>query len=459
MNENASDVIVIGAGLAGLAAARRVVAAGLAVRVLEARDRVGGRTWSRATVTGEMLDLGAQWIGPTQDRIAALARELGVRTFAQHHAGKKILSRGDRISTYARSIPSLPILGLLDLDRTITRVDAMSRSVPLDAPWSAARAREWDGVTVESWKRDHVHTNAARALVDIAVEAVFACEPSDLSCLFFLFYLRSAGGLMRLTEIPNGAQETRLVGGTQQLSIAMASALGARVALDAPARAIVQTEDGVVVRTGGTDAREHRAAHVIVAVPPALAGRIDYAPALPAARDQLTQRMPMGSVTKCIAVYAEPFWRRRGYSGEAVSDTGPVRLVFDDSPHDGSHGALVAFLLGRGAREWGGYATETRRPAVLAALARLFGEEAAHPLEYFDQDWASEPWSRGCYAALMPPGVLTAYGHALAAPVGRVHWAGTETARAWNGYMEGALESGERAADEVIARTTPRRAQ
>lgn len=452
MAEETFDVIIVGAGLAGLTAARLIAAAGRRVLVLEARDRVGGRTLSHRTASGDVVDLGAQWIGPTQDRMAALAKELGVATFRQFATGTKLLSLGGKISTYKKSIPSLPLLSLLSLDRTIRKLTELCREVPLAAPHTAARAAEWDGMTVETWKRENVSTWRTRAVLDIAVRAIFAAEPSEISFLHFLFYLHSGGGLLRLTEIESGAQETRFSEGSQAIAIKMAEALGDRVVLSAPVRSI-RVEDGSVVVV--SDAGERRAARVIVAIPPALAGRIEYDPPMPGARDQLTQRMPLGSVVKCIAIYDRPFWREKGLSGEAITDEGAVKLVFDDSPEDGSHGALLGFMLGADARAWGDRSEAERREAALGSFARLFGPEAERPAEYIDKSWASERWSRGCFAGLLPPGALTSLGAALRAPVGPIHWAGTETAIAWNGYMEGAVESGERAAREVLEALKP----
>lgn len=447
------DVVIVGAGLAGLAAARRLEALGRSVLVLEARDRVGGRTLSHRLSSGDVIDLGAQWIGPGQDRIAALVGELGLHPFPQRCEGKKVLALGDKVSTYKGDIPSLPVLGLLSLHTAIQRIDRLSAEVPLEAPHRAPKARAWDAMTVETWKQRNVPTAGARALVDVAVEAIFAASPREISLLHFLLYLRSGGGLMKLSTIRGGAQQTRLREGFQEVSRRLAETIRGPVLLEAPARRILQDGEGVTVQHARGEARGRFA---VVAVPPALAGRIEHDPPLPAARDQLTQRMPMGSVIKCVAVYERPFWRDRGLSGEAVCDRDPVRIAFDDSPEDGGHGAIVAFLLADAARRAGAAPPEARRREVLAALARFFGEEAARPVEYVEKDWSAEPWSRGCYAGVMPPGVLTEYGAALREPVGRVHWAGTETAVRWMGYMDGALESGERVAQEIHEEATAR---
>jgi len=453
------DVLVLGAGLAGLFAARTLAQQGLRVRVLEARDRVGGRTLSHRLSSGDIIELGAQWLGPGQDRLIRLVRELGLATLAQPYQGKKVLAIGDRVSTYEGDIPSLPLLGLLDLHRTLSRVDALAKQVPQEHPADAPEALAWDGMTVESWKQAHVHTAGARALFDIAVAAIFAAEPSELSLLYFLHYIHAGNGIMNLSTIRDGAQQTRLVDGFQQVSLRMAAepALVDRIHLSHPVCAIEQTSDAVCVRAQSPSGPKRFHAHfVIIAIPPALCAGIDFKPDLPVARKQLQQRMPMGSVCKCIATYPRPFWRERGYSGEAVCDRGPIRAVFDDSSADGKRGGLLGFMLGDHLRSEAERDPEARKRSVLAAFARFFGEEALHPESYVEHNWSLEPYSQGCYTAVMPPATLTRFGHTLRAPIGRLHFAGTETATRFPGYMEGALESGARAAEEVTARLRTR---
>jgi monoamine oxidase len=442
-----TDVVVVGAGLAGLIAARRLSAAGASVVVVEARDRVGGRSLSRE-LAGDVIDLGGQWAGAGDRRLLALAAELGVRSFPQHHQGRKVLEVDGKVSTY-RAVPSLPLLGLLETGAVVARLERLRRRVPLDRPHETPGAAALDAITVEDWKREHVRTAGARAALDVAVRAIFAAEPRELSFLHFLFYLNSGGGILRLATIPRGAQQARFVGGAQSFSIRIAAALGDRVLLGRPVRAIEQDGEGVTVRADGGE--PIRARWGVVAVPPALAAKIDFRPGLPSRRATLASRMPMGSVTKCIVAYERAFWRERGLSGEVASTGGPVRLIFDDTSHDGAHPALVAFLVGDSAREMRGRPEERRR-AVLDAVTRYLGPEGRAPIDYVDQDWAEEPWSAGCYVGLMPPGLLSTCGGALREPCGRIHWAGTETAIEGNGYFEGAIESGERVAVELQAR-------
>lgn len=443
-----ADVVVVGAGLSGLTAACRLATAGASVLVLEARGRVGGRLWSER-LGGAVFDRGGQWIGPTQERLARLARELGVVVFPTHTAGRKLLELGGGLrGSYEGTIPSLPLLSLVGLHRTLAKLDRLQRQVPADAPEAAARALEWDGETVESWKRREVRCAPVRDALDVAVRTIFGADPAELSMLRLLAYSAQAGGFLPLIETAGGAQEGRFVGGAQQLAQGLAARLGERVLLEAPVEALEQDAAGVVARAGS---RTVRARAAIVAVPPPLAARLRYAPALPGARDQLTQAAPMGATTKAFLLYPRAAWREAGLSGEAISTVGPASAWFDNCSHDGAQACLLGFVVGRPARELARLPREAQEAALVAQATRLFGEAAAAPSAVVLQDWQQEEWTRGCPTGNFAPGALAALGVALRAPVGRIHWAGTETASVWSGYMEGALEAGERAAAEVAA--------
>jgi monoamine oxidase len=467
-----ADVAIVGAGLAGLVAARELAAVGLRPLVLEARDRVGGRILNEEIGGGKVVEVGGQWIGPGQARIAALAAELNVDTFPTHDRGRHLVELGGKRTSYAGSLTDFRIellrdlsraispLALTDLEQARARLDRMARQVPLEQPWAAAKARRWDGQTFASWIQRNTRTAAARSLLELATEAVWAAEPADVSLLHVLFYAHSGGGFNRLLGTGGGAQQDRFHGGSQRIPLLLAEQLGAeRVRLGAAVRRIEHGGDGVVLHADWGDGGARltvRATRAIVAVPPTLAGRIAYDPPLPALRDQLTQRMPQGTVIKTMAIYEQPFWREDGLSGQAASDLGPARVVFDNSPPDGSPGVLLGFLEGRLAREWGARPAEERRHAVLTGHARLFGERAARPERFVERVWADEEWTRGCYGCLMTTGGWTEFGRALRAPIGRLHWAGAETATVWNGYMDGAVQSGERACEEVLGALRPR---
>jgi monoamine oxidase len=398
-----------------------------------------------------VIDLGGQWVGAKHHRLAQLARELGVSRTSQYASGKKILALGSRVRTYAGQIPPVPLPALLDLQLGIVRLERLARRVPLDRPSAAAGAAEWDSCTIEDWLCRYMRTQSARSVFTAAVRSILAAEPRDVSFLSLLFFIRSGGGILHLTRVNDGAQQERFVGGSQQLAERMAAQLPRPVLLSTPVRAITQDAEQV---TAWTPSGTYRADHVVVALPPALAGAIAYQPALPRARQQLTDGASMGSAIKCVVGYDRPFWRRAGLSGEIVSDTGLVRLALDNSPPDGPRGALVAFILGDAARQASCLAPDARRQGVLGDLERMLGPAAASPTFYADHDWTAETWSRGCYAGVLPPGRLSAAGDALRAPVGRIHWAGTETAMEAYGHMEGAVESGQRVAAELSARLT-----
>jgi len=444
-----ADVAVVGAGLAGLTAARRLVEAGLEPVVLEARDRVGGRTLNHDLGDGKVVEVGGQWVGPTQRRMLALSREVGVDTHPTYDEGENVIEWRGELKRYRGAIPRINPAILADVAQAQVRLDRMARRVPLEAPWEADRAARWDAQTYATWLARNLATAGARTLLEIGAEAVWAQEPADLSLLHVLFYTHSGGGFDSLIGTSGGAQQDRFVGGSQLVALRVADALGAeRIALSAPVRRIAHGTDGVTVAADGVEVRARRG---VVALPPALAGRIAYDPPLSGYRDQLTQRMAQGTVIKCMAIYPEPFWRAEGLTGQAASDIGPVRVTFDNSPPDGTPGVLLGFLEGRQARALGRRTPEERRDAVVGCFARLFGPRAASPDGYVERVWADEEWTRGCYGCAMPTGAWTEFGPALRAPIGPLHWAGAETATVWSGYMDGAVSSGERAAADIVA--------
>ena len=452
-------VVVVGAGFAGLSAARTLVKRGMKdVIVLEARNRVGGRTWTRR-LDGVDYDVGGQWLkteesqfGWAQERITELANEVGVETFKTYNEGQNVYYADGRLSRYDSRGPLGPIppdpTGVPDAAKAIAQINEMANQVPLDAPWTAPNATEWDGQTFETWKQDNAVTPNGKALLDLGIEAVWSAQPRDVSLLHVLWYTHSGGTFDNLINTEGGAQDSRFVGGASAVSRRVARRLGKRVVLRSPVRRIVRRARNVRVES---DRLVVDAEHVIVAVPPAVAAKIEHRPALPALRAQLEQRVPMGTVIKCQARYATPFWREDGLTGQATSLEGPVKVTFDNSPPGGTPGVMMGFIEGTDGRVWGERSRAERRQAVLESFARYFGDAMLEPEFYVEKSWAADRWAGGCYTGYTPPGVLLDYGTALREPVGRVHWAGTETATRWAGYIDGAVQSGERVAAEVLA--------
>lgn len=445
------DCIVIGGGAAGTSAARRLAEAGQTVLLLEARDRLGGRTYTQTAQCGMPVDVGGQWLGPGQTKALALAKELELDLWAQPQQGANLLRLHGKTRQFSGNIPGPPLLSLLEMQLSIWRLDALARGILKETPQDSRGAAAWDQITVAHWMQRKVRSRLTRSLFTAVIHAIFATEPTEISMLQFLFYLKSAGGLMPLISAEGGAQEQRITGGAQQLSEGMARFArnhGTQTRLTTPVRHIDQDEAGVDVIT---DTGSERAKRVIVAMSPVDASNIAFGPTLPSRRRQLMDRMPMGSAIKVVLIYDKPFWRDTGLSGEMVCDEGPLRMTFDSTPPDSSQGALVGFILGADAAHYSELPKALRRGDICRQLTHYFGATAGEPVEYIEKDWCADQWANGCYVGLTAPGVMSRLGDTIRTATGRIHWAGTETATEWNGYIDGAIQSGERAAAEVIS--------
>jgi monoamine oxidase len=438
-----ADVVVVGAGFAGLSAARDLARLGYDVVVLEGRDRVGGRS-STATIAGALVDLGGTFVGPTQDAVIALANELGCEMVRTHSRGKNLIRWRGKVRSYRSTIPKLSIIELLDVSRIQWRFDRVSRRVPVHEPWTSSIAEKADSKTLDEWLR-YVHAGAStRDLMAIMARVTWGCEPEEVSLLHAIRYVKAAGGLGRMLDVEGGAQQDRFPAGTQQIALRMAEQLGDAVALNAVVRSISRRADGALVV--GSDRGDVAAKAVIVAVPPQHRAGIAFDPPLPPEYEKLTEHWPQGNLSKAYVAYETPFWRANGCSGEALSDEGPVFITFDVSPSDAGPGILLGFT---DARTFDPLPAEQRRAKALDGFATLFGDAARNPIDYLDHCWGAEEFAPGGPTAAVPPGSWTTYGPWLRKPIDGIFWAGTETADEWTGFLDGAVRSGKRAADEA----------
>ncbi len=443
MAEEKLDCIVVGAGISGLSCARALKRAGLKIRVVEARDRVGGRTLSHA-MKHDIIDLGGQWIGPTQNNVIALCKELGIETFKQFTKGKKVMVVGDEVRTYSGFIPKMKFRALLEVAFKMLKVDGLAKKTH-NLPLTAIE-KKYDEISVADWLKENIKHDDTRNALTVATQMVMAAEPKDLSFLYFLYYIKAGQGIQRLTKADGGAQQDRFVTGAQTMSLKMAEELAGHIELNQPASKITQDAQGVKI----TAKQTFQAKRAVLAAPPALLAEINFEPAMPIERELLHQNMPMGSVIKFIIAYKEPFWRQMGFSGEVIFTEGPVRAMFDDSSEDLKQAALVGFIIADEAKKFTKRSTEERRDEVVKAVCKIFGEQGKGFTEYIDKDWIAEEYSKGCYVGIMPPGILSQTAEALRKPVNRIHFAGTETATKWVGYFDGAIEAGLRAAEEIL---------
>src|SRR5580692_5385388 len=443
------DVVVVGAGFSGLTTARALAKAGKRVVVLEARNRVGGRV-KAGTIAGRTVDVGGMWAAASQTRILDLIKEFGFQLVPQFEKGKNITEANHRRFEGSGNAFGWGKATDQEAARVIGKVDTLSKEVPLDAPWKAAKAREWDTISAEDWFAKNTTNPEVLGTLRGLTRGILTADAYQISFLYFLFYMRSGDSFLSQAGFGQGTTQAWTVRETMHgVAAKIGEELKEAIVFESPVRAISQNEAGVTVEAekGKWDAE-----FAIVCLPPPLALRIQYTPILTPEREILLQHMPMGSVIKYWVAYEKPFWRARGYSGLITSDELPSNLICADSSlSDSGPGFLVGFMEARGGVLWSGAGKDARRTEVVRQLVRFFGADAAQVIDYEDQDWPSDPWSRGCYVASPAPGILSSVGALIRQPHGRVHWAGTETSDRWAGYIDGAVRSGERAA-EVLGR-------
>ncbi|XP_048652349.1 amine oxidase [flavin-containing] A [Marmota marmota marmota] len=483
------DVVVIGGGISGLAAAKLLSEHEVNVLVLEARDRVGGRTYTVRNEHVNWVDVGGAYVGPTQNRILRLSKELGLQTYKVNINERLVQYVKGKTYPFRGAFP--PVwnpLAYLDYNNLWRTMDNMGKEIPADAPWQAPHAEEWDKMTMKDLIDKICWTKTARQFASLFVNINVTSEPHEVSALWFLWYVKQCGGTTRIFSVTNGGQERKFVGGSGQVSERIMELLGDRVKLSHPVTYIDQSGANITIETLNHECYECR--YVISAIPPTLTAKIHFKPELPSERNQLIQRLPMGAIIKCMMYYKDAFWKKKDYCGCMIieDEEAPISITLDDTKPDGSLPAIMGMITNHNPKGIANPIEEqfnlevgecpgphciysvpigyyflnnlfgsffffffNRKRKICELYAKVLGsEEALQPVHYEEKNWCEEQYSGGCYTAYFPPGIMTQYGRVIRQPVGRIYFAGTETATHWSGYMEGAVEAGERAAREVL---------
>jgi len=446
------DVVIVGAGASGLTAATRLKEAGRTVVVLEARDRAGGRLWTD-DIDGAMLEIGGQWVSPDQDALIETLDDLGLETYPRYREGVNIYIGPDgEQKRFEGEIFPVPPATEQEILTLIEKLDALVAEIDPDRPWEHAQAKDLDEISFSRWLETQTDDLEARENIGMFIAGAMLTKPAHaFSALQALLMAASAGSFSNLVDA-DFILDRRVVGGLQQVPLLLTERLGGAVRLGQAVRTLrwhPEAPDRGVVAV--TDDLEVHAKHVILAVPPILISRISYEPPLPRRQQQLHQHLSMGFVIKVHAVYESPFWREQGLSGTAFSPYELVHEAYDNTNHEDPRGTLVGFVADEEADSVFSLSAEERKERILESLSHYYGEQAKHPVVYYESDWGSEEWTRGAYAASFDMGGLARYGADLRTPVGPIHFSCSDMAGKGYQHVDGAIRVGREVAAEILA--------
>ncbi|HEY8293765.1 MAG TPA: NAD(P)/FAD-dependent oxidoreductase [Micrococcaceae bacterium] len=456
------DVVVIGAGPSGMTAAWELKKAGLSVVVLEARDRVGGRTWTNV-IDGATLEIGGQWVSPDQTALIGLLDELGLKTYDRYRDGESIYIGPDGARTrYTGEMFPVNERTKAEMNRLIGLLDQLAEEIGAEEPWAHPKSRELDTISFHHWLRQQSGDEEACNNIGLFIAGGMLTKPAHaFSVLQAVLMAASAGSFSNLVD-EDFILDKRVIGGMQQVSQLLAARLGDDVILSSPARTIRWAAAGGTAGAaqpgmgGGSvtvvsDAATVTARYAIMAVPPNLYSRVSFDPPLPRRQHQMHQHQSLGLVIKVHAVYETPFWRADGLSGTGFSASSLVQEVYDNTNHGDSRGTLVGFISDEKADYAFSLNAEDRRKETLQSLAAFLGDEALNPVVYYESDWGSEEWTRGAYASSYDLGGLHRYGADQRKPVGPIYWSSSDLAAEGYQHVDGAVRMGQDTAAKILA--------
>ncbi|MGO2633908.1 MAG: flavin monoamine oxidase family protein [Galactobacter sp.] len=446
------DVVIVGAGPSGLTAALELQKAGKTVAVLEARERVGGRTWTD-TMNGATIEIGGQWISPDQGALYSLADELGIDTFERWKAGKSVFIGADGVR-HEYEGEDFPVSEntVAEINKLIAKMDELAATVDPDRPWDAPNAKELDTISFHHWLASQTDDAEAVECVGLFIAGGMLTKPAKtFSALQALLMAASAGSFSNLVD-EDFILDRRLSTSMQGVSLAVAERVGQEnIFLDNPMLKLEWSEadGGHVVAHGSTVTVQ--AKRVIMAIPPNLYTRPSFVPPLPRWQQVTHQHQSMGLVIKVHAVYDTPFWREKGLSGTCFSPSSLVQEIYDNTFHTDDNGTLVGFVSDEKADAMWALSEDERKQAILGDMARFLGEEALDTKLFYLSDWGSEEWTRGAYATSYDLGGLHRFGPTQNDAVGPIYFSSSDLAGEGYQHVDGAVRMGRRTAARIVA--------
>ncbi|WP_078542952.1 flavin monoamine oxidase family protein [Litchfieldia alkalitelluris] len=439
-NHSSVDIVIVGAGLAGLAAALECKKRNSSFVVLEARNRPGGRAHTIHMSDGYNIDLGAHWVSKNHTRVRELIKQFNLQSTPTYNSGQTIFEINGKIRKGAGLKP-LTTLGKLDLYMLKTKLKKLIEKLPKGVPLTTPFSYELDKQTIYEFIQNNMFSKDGKEFYTMVIEEIFCSKTHEISVLDWIWCIKSTEEINYLLK----AENEWIIEGAGGLAERMADTLGESIFYESAVERIsYQEEDATIF----TPTKQWKAKKVIVAAPPNLTTRIKFDPPLPPIRVQLSERSGMPSVIKMIIIYDKPFWRKARLNGKVFS---PLLFSMDSSPPNKSKGVLTILITGENAIKLQGKSEMQRKQEIIKALVTFFGHKASAPLSIIEKNWAEDEWTRGGYGTHYGTGVLTHYGAGLFIPVSNtIYWAGTEAATVWRTYMEGAVQSGQDTANEVI---------